>query len=121
MTSLIVDDSVEQLEPGQMKKSEFLAQLRSAVMSTAEEALAGTDRSAQDCPYIGPAFEYYSAQTSEHLERALRKYAPEAAGATTARDYIPSSVRGYDKVLLPGLPPARSPTSQKRYRSVCLV
>jgi len=36
---LIVEDTVEQLEPGQMRKRDFLAQLRPAVQSAAEEVL----------------------------------------------------------------------------------
>src|SRR4030095_6620102 len=36
---LIVEDSVEELEPGQMRRSEFLALLRAEVTSAAEDAL----------------------------------------------------------------------------------
>jgi hypothetical protein len=87
--ALLVEDSAAELAPGQMRKSEFLAQLRAAVTSTAEAAMAGTGRTTADCPYLDYWFDYYSAQDVQHGERALRRYAPEASSATTAREYIP--------------------------------
>jgi hypothetical protein len=87
--TLIVEDTAEAPGPEQMRKSEFLTELRAAVCRSAEEALAGTGRSAQGCPYIDHWFSYYSNQTSSHIERALRRYAPAAASVTAARDYIP--------------------------------
>ncbi len=86
---LIVDDSTEQLQAGQMKKSDFLAQLRDAVCTTTEEALKGTIWSAAGCPWIDHWFSYYSNRSSQQIERALRRYAPETAKATSASDYIP--------------------------------
>jgi hypothetical protein len=88
MAGLIVDDSANQLEPGQMRKSEFLAQLHGSVCAAAEEALAGTMWSAMGCPYIDRWFGHYAGQSSQHIERSLHKYAPEAAGAGSAADYI---------------------------------
>ena len=87
--SLIVEDDAADVKPEQMRKSEFIAQLRSAVCSTAEQALAGTMWSAMGCPYIERWLDHYSNQPSAYLERALRKYAPETANARSARDYIP--------------------------------
>ncbi len=86
---LIVEDSVEQLQAGQMKKSDFLAQLRAAVCTTTEEALRGTIWSAAGCPWVDHWFGYYSNRDSQQIERALRRYAPETANATSASDYIP--------------------------------
>jgi hypothetical protein len=86
--ALIVEDTVETLEPGQMKKSDFLAELRTAVCKTAAEVLAGTPWSEKGCPYIEYWFGYYETQDAQHVERAARKYAPETTGAATARDYI---------------------------------
>lgn len=85
---LIVDDSATELGPGQMRKSEFLAQLRTEVCSTVEAAIAGSGRSTEGCPYLDHWFGYYSRQDSAHTERAIRRYAPEASNATTARGYI---------------------------------
>jgi len=86
--TMIVEDSVEELAPGQMKRSEFLAELQTAVCQTAEEALAGTGRSTEGCPYLDYWFGYYSGQDSQHIERAIHKYAPEASSVTTASEYI---------------------------------
>ena len=87
--ALIVDDTAEQLAPGQMKKSAFLTQLRPAVCTTSEEALKGTIWSAAGCPWIDHWFGYYSNRDSQQIERALRRYAPEAAKVSSASDYIP--------------------------------
>lgn len=87
--SLIVEDEAKDLKPGQMRKSEFLSQLRTAVCSTAEQALKGTMWSAMGCPYIERWLDHYGKQPSAYVERALRKYAPETASARSAADYIP--------------------------------
>jgi hypothetical protein len=87
--SLIVDNSVDQLAPGQMKKSDFLAQLRDAVCTTTEQALAGTIWSAAGCPWVDHWFGYYSNRDSQQIERAIRRYAPGASNVTSASDYIP--------------------------------
>jgi hypothetical protein len=86
---LIVEDDARQLQPGQMRKSEFLDQLHTSTCSAAEEALAGTMWSAMGCPYIDRWFSHYREQSCQHIERALRRYAPETAGASSAREYIP--------------------------------
>jgi hypothetical protein len=88
-SALIVEDSAADLAPGQMKKSEFLAQLRAEVTRSAEAAMAGTGRTTADCPYLNYWFGFYSKKDSAHIERAIHKYAPETASAATARDYIP--------------------------------
>jgi hypothetical protein len=87
-SALIVDDEVDTLEPGQMKKSEFLNELRTAVCQTAEAALAKTDQTTNGCPYLEYWFNHYRNKDSQHIERAIHKYAPETARATTAREYI---------------------------------
>src|SRR4030095_4328224 len=86
--SLIAEDSADELAPGQMKRSEFLAELHTAVCQTAEEALAGTGRSTEGCPYLDYWFGYYGRQDRSHIERAIYKYAPEASSVTTASEYI---------------------------------
>ncbi len=77
------------MQSGQMRKSEFLKELKRNVCSTAEEALRGTIWSAMGCPYIDRWFSHYSNQSSEDVERALRKYAPETTSVKSAREYIP--------------------------------
>ncbi len=86
---LIVEGNAGDVRPGQMRKSEFLSQLRTAMCSTAEDALSGTIWSAMGCPYIDRWFNHYAKQDSQHVERAIRKYAPETASVKTAREYIP--------------------------------
>jgi|GEM_PF-2906629 len=86
---LIVDDDAKQLQPGQMKKTEFLDRLKASVCGAAEDALRNTMWSAMGCPYIERWFGHYAGQDSQHVERALRKYAPETARANSASDYIP--------------------------------
>ena len=87
---LIVDDDAATMAPGQMRKTEFLGQLRSTVCATADEALKAAGQSTEGCPYIEKWLAYYEDQEPSHIERALRKYAPEATGAVSARDYIPA-------------------------------
>lgn len=87
---LIVEDSAAELGPGEMRKSKFLSQLRDAVCTTAEEALAGTEWSAAGCPWIDYWFGYYGNRDTRQIERAIRRYAPDTAGATTAGAYIPA-------------------------------
>ena len=85
---LIVEDDAAELGPGQMRKSQFLDQLREAACASADAELKRVGRSTEACPYIGRAFERYRTFTSQKLERGLRRYAPEAAGATSAQQYI---------------------------------
>ncbi len=85
---LIVEDSAEEIRPGQMRKSEFLAQLRTEVCRTVETAIAETGQTTDSCPYIGHWFDIYGRKESTNIERAIRRYASEASNATTARRYI---------------------------------
>src|SRR5262249_21390745 len=88
-SGLIVEDNAAQSAPGQMRRTEFLSQLEAAVCAVAVQELARAGRTAKGCPYIKKWIGFYRMQTSQHVERALVRYAPEAAGATSARDYIP--------------------------------
>jgi len=87
--SLIAEDEVRDLGPGQMHKSEFLNALRTAVCATADAALAAVGRTAQGCPFIERWIDHLRTRNSRHVERAIRKYAPEAAKVGSAREYIP--------------------------------
>jgi hypothetical protein len=87
---LIVEDDAATVAPGQMRKSEFLEQLRVEVCATADAALQEAGESTKGCPYLEQWLSYYAEREPAHIERALRKYAPEAATATNARDYIPA-------------------------------
>ena len=87
---LIVEDDAASVGPGQMRKSEFLEQLRSGVCTAADQALAEVGQNSEGCPYIEQWLSYYADKDAAHVERALRKYAPEANTATSAGDYIPA-------------------------------
>lgn len=87
--ALLVDDDAEQLAPGQMRKSEFIDELQRTICAEADAELARLGRSTEGCPYIEKWMGHYRARSSSHAERSLRRFAPEAAGATSARDYIP--------------------------------
>ena len=89
VSGLLVEDEATELGEGQMRKSEFMAELRTAVCAAAEAALSGTDRTAEGCPYLDYWFDFYAQRDVAHGERVLRRYAPETANATTARGYIP--------------------------------
>jgi len=87
--SLIVEDETLEPRAEQMRKSEFMDELRAAVCAAADAELAAVGRDTQGCPYIEKWIGYYRAQSGQYIERAIRKYASEAAGTLSARDYIP--------------------------------
>ena len=86
--ALIVADAARRLSSGQMRRRAFLARLEAVVRTTAEAALAGSGRSARDCPYIERSLRYYRTQDSRHIERAVRRYAPAAVGARSTGQYL---------------------------------
>ena len=88
-SGLLQADEATSPAPEQMRKSEFLDQLRTAVCATAEAALAASGQSTDGCPYLVYWFDYYGRQSAEHIEAALHRYAPETRRVGTAREYIP--------------------------------
>jgi Domain of unknown function (DUF4157) len=87
--TLLADDETTELTAGQMKKSQFLAQLRQEVCATADEGLAPAGRDSQGCPFISNWFDFYAGKSASHVERALHRFAPETAGIATAAELIP--------------------------------
>jgi len=85
---LIVEDSVSELQPGQMKKVEFLQQLRESICSGIDPVLAHAGRSSEGCPYLNYWLGLYQGKDAAHIEQAARKYAPGTANARTADEYI---------------------------------
>lgn len=85
---LLVEDDARDLKAGQMRKSEFLAKLQISVCSAADEELKAVGRTTQTCPYLARWMKHLAGKDSRFVERALRKYAPDSAGATKAEDYI---------------------------------
>lgn len=89
---LLVDDDAEELQPGQARKSDFLVQLRDEICTAGDQVLASVGRSTDGCPYLDRWFAYITGQSSAYVERVIVRYAPEAAGAARAADYIPPIV-----------------------------
>jgi len=86
---LIVEDDSPEVQSGQMRKSEFLSHLRTEVCAQSNDAMKGTGRSTEGCPYVDRWFGYYADKDNAYIERALRKFAPETSVAASATDYIP--------------------------------
>jgi hypothetical protein len=74
---------------GQMPLEEFLDAVKEAACATAEEAFAGTELTAQSCPWIEHWIDYYRLRRPEQVEEAMRRYAPATAGAATAAECVP--------------------------------
>lgn len=91
--SLLVEDTVSFLNPGQMHRSEFLQRLREEITRIVDTALTGTGRNTDGCPYIRHWFNVYSRRDSYQIERALHRYAPESRAAKSALEYISIAVR----------------------------
>jgi hypothetical protein len=87
--AFIVEDGTTDLAAGQMKKSEFLQQLRDPISNAAQVALQGTMWSAAGSVAIGPWFQYYAGQSAPQLERTIQLSVPGSAGVTNASAYIP--------------------------------
>jgi hypothetical protein len=87
---LIVEDTTTDLSTGQMKKSEFLGQLRGPVTAAAQAGLQGTMWATLGSVAIDPWFAYYSRQNAQALERSIQSSVPASAGVTNASAYIPT-------------------------------
>jgi len=85
---LVIEDDAEKIEPQQMRKSQFLALLRTDACATADAVLMSVGKSTKGCPYIEKWLAHYEKQSSPHIEAAMRKYAPETARARSAREAI---------------------------------
>jgi hypothetical protein len=85
---LVTDDETETLTAGQMRKTPFLAELRRVACEVADRELRRVGRTADGCPYIGQILARFARRPAAAVERALRRYAPDARGATRAADYL---------------------------------
>lgn len=81
-SAFLVEDS-DSPGDGQVKKSQFLAALRSKVTAAAAGVLDAAGQSARYCPYIPYWFQYYEDRSAQHVEQAILRYAPGAASAKT--------------------------------------
>jgi hypothetical protein len=85
---LIVDDAAQALTTGQMRKLEFLAEMRKTSCAAADKVLKEVGRSTAGCPYVDKWIDYYSKREAADVERAIQKFVPETKGAKTAREYL---------------------------------
>lgn len=83
--AMIVEDDA-QPEGGQLRRSEFLQQLRAQVTATADAAL-GPMWSAIGCPYIDQWFSRHANTPAPELERLAKRYS-RVNNATNARQYV---------------------------------
>jgi hypothetical protein len=110
---LVVEDDAEKVEPYQMRKSQFIALLRSDACATADAVLMSVGHTAKGCPYIEKWLGFYERKSSQHIAAAMQKYAPETARARSAHEAIRLLVLRIQKAAiiwaktgrLEGLPP----------------
>jgi hypothetical protein len=81
---LVADDGPAPGE-GQLRVSDFFAQLGSALLAVADAKLGS---SAQGCPWIDYWIGSYRQREPAEIEQVVTQYAPASAGARTAPDLI---------------------------------
>jgi uncharacterized protein DUF4157 len=97
---LIVEDDAQEVGPGQMRKSDFLAQLNAEIYTAAEEILATRGRTAESCPYITNWFEYGHMRSGSYVETFVRRFTPGSDRVASAGEYIPLAVERVRRSLL---------------------
>jgi len=85
---LVVEDDAKSVAPHQMRKSAFIALLRTDACATADAVLESVGHTTKSCPYIEKWLGFYEKQSASHIERAILKYAPETATARSAHEAI---------------------------------
>jgi uncharacterized protein DUF4157 len=85
---LIVDDSVDTVAPGQMRKREYFARLRTEVGVAAEAALGGTEHAGHSQKPIDTWLASYETQGLERINRDLQRVAGDGPAPTTAEESI---------------------------------
>lgn len=85
---LIVDDTSAELTEGQMKKTEFLQQLRADICAAIGPVLATAGQTTEGCPYLNYWLNLYEQKSAAEVEATVKKYAPDSTRATTAAEYI---------------------------------
>jgi hypothetical protein len=105
---LIVEDSTQDVAPGQMKRGQFLSQLRAAVYSTAEQAVASSPMAAAIRPQMNQEierqFSLYSGLDARSLENTIRQRVPGAAGVAAANAFIPLICEQVRQTIAANLP-----------------
>jgi hypothetical protein len=104
-TGLIVDDAAEP-SPNQLRKGDFLQQLRTTVAAAAGQALAGTPWADEAEPEIARQLAGYAALDPAALERTLRQQLPGGDGIQTAAALFPLAAERVQAAIRDQLPPA---------------
>lgn len=87
-SALLVDQSSEGLQEGQMTKNDFLTQLRESICRSIDPVLATVGQTTDGCPYLNYWLDLYAQKTAAEIEQTVHRYAPGSAKARTAGDYI---------------------------------
>ncbi len=85
----LVSDGMQELLPGQMTKSNFLAQLKKEVTAVSDQVLAGTIWSVVGCPWLQHWFNHYENKSAAHIERAIQRFGIGPGRVSSAQEYIP--------------------------------
>ena len=85
--TVIVDDEATQIDQGQMKKGEFLARLRPAIIDAAQSSLTDPGRLEQALPFIDLWIASYEAKSADELNQSLSRL-ELAERPTTADGYV---------------------------------
>ena len=92
-TALIADDNANELSEGQMKKTDFMQQLRSGISGAIGPILATAGQTTDGSAYLNNWLDQYHQKDASEIESAVKKYAPGNGTVRTAKDYISPSVQ----------------------------
>jgi hypothetical protein len=85
---LIAEDDAVTLGPGQMRKTGFLEALQARASAAAEPGLARRGQTSRGCPVIARWIARMRTLSGAEVESRIRRYAPEASAAQSAREYL---------------------------------
>jgi hypothetical protein len=85
---VVVEDDATEVGKGQMKKSEFLALLRPAVLAAAESGLSDKSHAEQASSYVDLWLGQYETKDAEQLNSDLSRLVAGEHPPTTAEGYI---------------------------------
>jgi hypothetical protein len=86
---LIVPDDSTEVGEGQMRRSDFIAQLEPLVIETTKQALEGTLLAMMGYPGMDSLLAEYKRKSSSELEQDIKQQVPGAREAKTAASLIP--------------------------------
>ena len=86
-TALLVEESAGDPGAGRMPAGRFLDEVERAVTDVAEKEIGAVFK-VVGCPWLAHWIGYYRKRTASEVEAALRRYAPAAAQAKTAQEYV---------------------------------